>query len=170
MMQDEALRVCAAKMCAAGVEVQLALAGPVAPSCHMQPLTPPLSLAEYEAMESDQAKYLLYAAAIDRAVSSIFEGFTAPPDSQTFKLMVVGGGRGRLVHYLHDAAQRHCPQSCQFEVSSQRASAHACNSALCLTVLPLALVWGLIRGGGGTGAYGRCQSKGGRLLPASVQQ
>ena len=82
------------------------------PPCRsLNPLWPPLSLVEYEMMERDTAKYLLYHAAIDAAARDISARLGTSPSGDKCALpllmVVVGGGGGRLVESAVAACTAH---------------------------------------------------------------
>ena len=80
----------------------------VLPPCRsIDPLWPPLSLAEYEMMERDTAKYLLYHAAIDAAAASIASKISAAGAPAVLRMVVVGAGGGRLVESCVAACHAH---------------------------------------------------------------
>lgn len=83
--------------------------GLLMPCRNVSPLQPPLALHEYEMMERDRGKYLLYYAAIKGSLQRLAERWVAgvggesPPTAkrpaapQTIRIVVVGPGGGRLV-------------------------------------------------------------------------
>ena len=75
--------------------------GILPPSKNKDPVNPPWSVNEYEAMEKDNAKYFLYYAAIFSELQFIKKCL----NEKTINGMVVGAGRGRLVDYFLDSTQ-----------------------------------------------------------------
>eukprot|EP00301_Raphidiophrys_heterophryoidea_P024790 c8158_g1_i2.p1 GENE.c8158_g1_i2~~c8158_g1_i2.p1 ORF type:complete len:226 (+),score=63.33 c8158_g1_i2:55-678(+) len=68
------------------------------------------SLEEYEMMERDRGKYLLYWAAIKCAMADIVTALTIENDNtkpQSVTCCVLGAGLGRLVSFILDAASDH---------------------------------------------------------------
>ena len=105
MSAAEVLRLAVAR-CAADAKAEHDEFGVLPPCRSLDPLWPPLSLAEYEMMERDTAKYLLYHAALNAAAKSVAAatgGAVAPP----LRAVVVGGGGGRLVQSALAACQEH---------------------------------------------------------------
>ena len=83
--------------------------GELPPCRNIDPVDPPLTMAEYANMERDGAKYLLYMTAVASAVADIATSLRQhhPGDGQPhhFRAVIVGPGRGRLVRYVLDAAE-----------------------------------------------------------------
>ena len=75
--------------------------GVLPPSKNKDPVNPPLVLKEYEGMEKDTSKYILYYAAI---YAQLQKKYLQTTDDK-MKLMIVGGGMGRLVDYCIDCCQ-----------------------------------------------------------------
>ncbi|ELR17381.1 methyltransferase, putative [Acanthamoeba castellanii str. Neff] len=100
----KALMQQAAQMCKREHEEEIEELGLLPPSHNIDPLNPPLTIAEYEAMEKDLSKYLLYMAALSAAVGSLPKslGLSSP-----LKFLVVGPGLGRLITFCLDAATSH---------------------------------------------------------------
>jgi hypothetical protein len=102
-MVDAVLRD-AERRCLADARTEQHSYGVLPPCRSIDPLWPPLSLAEYEMMERDTAKYLLYHAAIDAAAARLVA--EADPPSP-LRMVVIGPGGGRLVEYCVAACKAH---------------------------------------------------------------
>lgn len=81
--------------------------GELPPCRNIDPVEPPLTMAEYANMERDGAKYLLYMTAVARAVADIAATLRQHESAERhrFRAVIVGPGRGRLVRYVLDAAE-----------------------------------------------------------------
>ena len=78
--------------------------GVLQPSKNKDPISPPITMIEYSAMEQDTAKYFLYYAAIYAELQALqIQRFSCQnTTSVNVNCMIVGGGRGRLVDYCLD--------------------------------------------------------------------
>ena len=94
----------AERRCLADARTEQRSFGVLPPCRSLDPLWPPLSLAEYEMMERDTAKYLLYHAAIDAAAAQLVGGIHPPPP---LRMVVAGVGGGRLVESCVAACRAH---------------------------------------------------------------
>ena len=94
----------AERRCLADARAEQRSYGVLPPCRSIDPLWPPLTLAEYEMMERDTAKYLLYHAAIDAAAAHLVAGASSPP---ALRMVVVGAGGGRLVESCVAACATH---------------------------------------------------------------
>jgi hypothetical protein len=76
----------------------------------VSPLDPPLRSYEYEMMERDTGKYLLYCFAVRQAMldlktAAATASVAAAAVATVVRAVVVGPGRGRLVQYILDGAE-----------------------------------------------------------------
>ncbi|KAL6069483.1 hypothetical protein QOT17_007512 [Balamuthia mandrillaris] len=76
------------------------------PSCNLDPLFPPLSIREYEAMERDRGKYLLYMTALFAATAKVISQRTTMKEEDVLlRYFVLGPGLGRLISFCVEAAR-----------------------------------------------------------------
>eukprot|EP00727_Mastigamoeba_balamuthi_P014525 m51a1_g9698 hypothetical protein (355) ;mRNA; r:1374907-1376194 len=106
-MDLRGLHEAAARMCReTELEEVAECGGLIAPSRNLDPLDPPLTLSEYDMLERDRAKYLLYLAALVLATRDIasLRAKSAENRRGTVRYVVCGAGHGRLASLCLEAA------------------------------------------------------------------
>jgi len=120
----ESLKAEARKMFCSDYAKECTENGRLVPTVNRNPIAPPLLSIEYDSMEKDCAKYFLYYSAIYVALK---QWKVRVNKSELCHIMVIGGGRGRLVEYCSDCLSDLGMQGFVFVVEVNQEAYHILN-------------------------------------------